>query len=146
MIFNILKANRMIEELNTEKATLLKRLQETENAFNNLQDMSKDMTEASAEHAKVLEQLKTDHEKQIADIKAEYESKLKNLEIAKNEEATSAASKAADIVASLGVEPEAIKVQEKCPTKEEVLKKLESLKGQEQTDYYNKVKHIVWSK
>ena len=113
MTINVIKLNKDVETLTADKAALVTKVTELETMVENLQNMSKDMTEAQATHNTVIETMKTEHEKQLSDIKAEYEAKIQNLEKSKNEEALTTANKAADIVASLGVEPEAIKVTPK---------------------------------
>lgn len=110
---NIFKANTYITELEAEKAGLLVKLQEAEAAFTNLQDMSKDMTEKQAGHEQAIKDLIEAHEKQISEMKATHDESVKALEKSKEVTNETAAKKAADIVASLGVEAGTIKVEPK---------------------------------
>ena len=125
MIFNIVKANGQIKELNTANAELVKQLEAVRLELGEAQDViGSFMTE------------KEGMDKRISDMKAEYEAKLSTLqnEIAKANE--SASEKAKLIVSSIGVEPETVKVSIN-PTEVEVFGKWKSLSGNEQMSYYN---------
>lgn len=144
MTLNIIAANKRITELETENESLLKQVTEAKNAVENLQAMSVEMSES-------VEDLQS----QVSDLKAENEALLQNhfkqVEALKEEiekAAETASDKAIDLVASLGVPPDEIKVQAKdmTLTREEVLAKLNALTGKEQTEFYNANKHIIWSK
>lgn len=67
--------------IEADKKCLLEKCQGLENEVTNLKDMSKDMTEAQAEHNNVITTLKADSEKAIVSMKAEYENKLTVLKV-----------------------------------------------------------------
>lgn len=128
---NVIKANKYISELETAAVDTQKKLADAEAMVINLQNMSKDMTEAQAEHENVITQLK-----------AEYEAKIEAINKQTDVVALSTANKAADIVASIGVEPETIKASV-VPTPKEILTTFQKLTGEVAANYYAKNKDTI---
>lgn len=112
-MLNIFKANTQIQELTNDNTSLLQKCQGFENEIANLKAMSVDMTEKQSQHDNVISKLKEDYEKQISTIKAEYEAKIDDLIKTHQEKSNTVAEKAADVIASLGIDPDAIKVTPK---------------------------------
>src|SRR6185503_6760803 len=140
MILNILKANGMITELETEKKNLLTKLQESETEVNNLKNMSKDMTEAQALHNTAIANLKADYEKQITDLKASQVKQVETLQTAVVTESTSAGEKAKDIVASMGLPPETIKVES---VVQDIKEQYLALQGTKRIEFFEKHKKEI---
>jgi len=73
--------HKELTAIEAEKKCLLEKCQGLENEVTNLKDMSKDMTEAQAEHNNVITTLKADSEKASVTMKAEYDNKLTALKV-----------------------------------------------------------------
>lgn len=110
MIFlNVLKANARITELtatNDEQAALIEQLK-SENET--LKQNAAAFTMGSQDWASEKEALVKGHEEALATLQAEHAKALVKFETTVKETTDSAATKAAEIVASIGLEPETVK-------------------------------------
>jgi hypothetical protein len=136
MTLNIFATQRALNEMTVERDGLLKKIGELETGNLNLQNMSKDYTEQIAGHNEAMTKLKAEHAKQIAELTSNKEVVIKDLEVKTEAAEVSAAAKAADIVASLGIAPETIKVSTISPAKTKLETFLAMPAGKEKTAYY----------
>jgi len=111
--------HKQFSALEAEKKDLLVKLQESENAFKTLQDMSQGMTEAQANHNQVvldlrnaqeatLLELNTTHTNAINALKADYEKQISDLKTEVKKESVSVEEKVISAMAQIGVPVEEI--------------------------------------
>lgn len=121
MNLNIFKTLNEVKDLQAEKKSLLERLERTEKELNEAQDVIGDfmveqktfdtkIAEVEAKSAAKIEEIKKEYEAKLAELQASTSVQINNLEKTVKEEQESAVQKAAEIVASIGVEPDAVKV------------------------------------
>jgi len=110
MILNILKANAEIKTLteNNDELTGLNEQLKNENA--ELKKREATVSQGSHDFAAERENLVKGHEEAMKELTEKFTKQISDLEATKKEAQESAGKKAADIVASLGVEPETVKV------------------------------------
>lgn len=129
-----------------EKKQLLTKCEEAETAFKNLQDMSKDMTETQAEHNNVIAKLKADHETALTQLKADYEKQISDLNNKITAEATNTETKAANLIASLGIpQDELPKVALNDNNNINILEKMKALSASELSEQFMKNQKAVFA-
>lgn len=132
LFLNVIKANKAITELTYEKDGLLKQIE----------NLTKDLTEAQDVIGNFMVE-KEGFDKVKADLKAEYEAKEAQLNKNLEETKASVNSEASNIVAALGVEPDAIKVEPKALSPSDILSTFKSLNGKEQQAFYQENKATI---
>lgn len=98
-----LKTAKQYNELLSDRDALVIKCKELENEVANLKNMSKDMTEAQAQHNNVIATMKTEHETALTSLKADYEKQISELNVKVTEEAASSEAKAIQTLAKIGV-------------------------------------------
>lgn len=117
-IFNIAKANQEIESLTTKVEDLTGLNEQLSKEIESLKQIQASVSLGAQDWVAEKEALVKGHEEAIKDIDAKHTLAISNLEKTVADVKASAGKQAADIVASLGVEPEAVKV-----SNEEILAK-----------------------
>ena len=109
---NIVKANSRITELETQNEDLKKLNEDLTKDVESLKQREATYSLATQDWATEKEALIEGHEEAIKALTEKHQQELENLRLTVKSEQASASVKAAEIVASLGVEPEAVKVKE----------------------------------
>jgi|ERR1041385_220706 CHASE3 domain sensor protein len=126
------KANKEIEALKGDKEKLIEASVAQEAEIKQAHKSIEDLTAANAEQAKEIENLKAE----IATHKAETQ---KQVEAAKE----TAGKKAAEIVASVGIEQGTIKDSTQETTPEQIAAQFEALKGAARAKFYAENKDAI---
>lgn len=151
--YNIFSALTKVSELEKDNASLLARLSESEDKVHKAEDaIEKFLQEQKTfniqidklkfEHVVAMDNLKSEYQSKIDSLTKELKDKVESLEAQLNSEKESATKKAHQILASIGVEPEAVKVSVK-PTEGDIVGRFQSLSGKEKHDYYEKHKEVI---
>lgn len=128
---NIFKTLDQVKSLEVEKADLLKRLEVAE----------KDLTEAQDVIGNFMVKQK-EFDTTIEATQKEYQAKIDALEVQLASTKNGVNKEAAQVLASLGVEPEVIPVSA-MDTKGNVMDEFNKLKGPEQTAFYLANKEVI---
>lgn len=131
MKFNIFNTMSQVKELETEKKSLLSRLE----------TMEKDLTEAHDTIGEFMVKQK-EFDTTIEATRKEYQAKLDALTVQLEEAKASAAKQAAQVLSSIGVEPETVKV-EVVPTQGDIVAQFHSLTGKERSAFYQQHKETI---
>jgi septal ring factor EnvC (AmiA/AmiB activator) len=124
MQLNIFKASQQLKEVEAEKAQLV----------SDLAKLEKDLAEAHDVIGNFMVKQK-EFDATIEATRKEYQTKLDALEIQLTEVKTSVNQEAAQVLASIGVEPEVIPAS-KMDTKGSVLEQFNKLTGKEKSAFY----------
>ncbi len=142
MIFNIIKANKEIKDLQEQ-------INQLESDNNKLLESVKTHEQREATYAlgsqdwaSEKEKLVSEHEESIKKMKEDYESQLKNLSEKLEKADKTAAEKAAQIVSAIGIEPETIKISS-VPSNEDIYKTFTKLQGPERQKFYQEHRELI---
>ena len=135
MQLNIFKSNEQVKELEAEKVSLLNRFELAEKDLRDAQDVIAGFMVKQKKFDSTIEELKKEHASTIESLKKENQTKMDVLAVQLEEAKVSAGKQAAQVLASMGVEPETVKV-EVVPTTGDILAKFESLTGKAKSDFY----------
>lgn len=113
---NILKANSRITELEKSVSDWHAKYEILNDEKNTLTSSIEEYMLEKAELEKTIETLKATVTTKVEEVKVEATAKIENLEVKVQEEQKSAADRAVEIVASLGVDPDLIKTTAKDAT------------------------------
>lgn len=164
-----LYTHKYVSALETEKKSLLAKLEASENEVTNLKNMSKDVMEQQAEynnnittlkaqydksHAEQqasyeneIAEIKSAHEKEIAELKAATDKEISELKAKVELEAKSSEVKAANTLAKIGVPADELPKATNAPlTAEDIMAKFNTLSGVAQSNFYQANKEVILSK
>ena len=113
MNLNIFKMNTELKELQADNSAMLEKIKTLEADHAEAIDIKETFLMKQKTFDTQMETLKADHVKEIESIKIEFQKKLVEMESRLVAETNTENTKAATIVASLGVEAETIKVSTK---------------------------------
>ncbi len=138
MQLNIFKSQAAIEALTKDNAGWADKYQTIEKQLSEAQDTIGTFMEEKKTHDDAIAKLKEENVKAIEALTKEHQSQVDKLTVVVADEKNSSSAKAAQILASVGVEAETLKVEApKATTFKEVLATLKTLKGKEAQDFYS---------
>lgn len=101
---NVFKSLSKVTELELEKQTLLKQLEESNNMVKNLENMSVEMSDKVKNHNEIIAKLETDNKTALETMKVDFQKQIDELKTSLIKETNSVEQKAQKIVAeSIGV-------------------------------------------
>lgn len=118
--FNVLKANTEINNLNAQVTDLVAHNEQLKKEVEDLKQREATYSLGSQDWATEKENLIKGHEEALQALEEKHNKEINDFKNTVKEEHTSAVQKASEIVASLGVEPETVKL-----TKEDLVGKSE---------------------
>ena len=108
--FDIIKANKEVTELSTKVEGLVTENKQLQEAVANYKQKEAAYTLGVQEWATEKQALIEGHANAVKTLTEKFEEEKKNLELKAKQESEKAGEKASAIVASLGVEPDAVKI------------------------------------
>lgn len=141
-IFNILKANEEVKNLTAQVEQLTADNKNLLDAVETYKQKEAAFGLGSQEWASEKETLIKSNEEALKVQKDEYEKTIAKLQEDINKANASASEKAKNIVASIGVEPETVKVCTK-PNDKEIIGIWKTLSGQDQMKYYQEHRDTI---
>lgn len=109
-IFNILRANEEVKNLTEQVSDLTKLNEQLTKEVELLKQREAAYTIGVQDWASEKENLIKGNEQAISELKAKYEKEIEDLKNTVKEEQASVSAKAASLVASIGLEPDTVKV------------------------------------
>lgn len=141
-IFNILQANKQVSELTVQVSDLTAQVDQLTKENATLKEQAAVFSLGSQDWAAEKETLIKSHEEAIKALEEKYNKDTGELAEVIQETKTEVAQQAAQIVASIGIEPETIKTSA-VPSDGDILSKFAALTGAEKQAFYQENRDVI---